>query len=131
MLVAWGAQACVGLSLLLGWVRQGRPRGAALVLSHVGLAVVSLAMWVALVATGDTVWGWLAFGILSVANGFGDALMVRRFVRTSHTSRGMLRDYGGAIAAVVRGRLGRRVGFHAVFSGVVYFGSLGVCVALS
>jgi hypothetical protein len=47
--------------------------------------------------------------------------------RTGTTSK--RRNYPVAIAAIFRGEMPPRVTFHALFSGVVSFGCLGVCIA--
>lgn len=120
-------QAIAGVMLLTGWWRHGRaiaPR----VLTHVALGLVGLGTWVTFTITGAVVWGWIAFAAITVGNGVGDSLMIRRFRRQRGYAAGMWSDYGAAIAAVFRGRMPRTVAFHALFAGVVYFTTLGVCI---
>ncbi len=126
VLAAWIVQGSVGIALLLGWLSHGRPRAAPL-LTHVAISVVALGLWVGFVASGQLVWGWSAFVLVTIGNGFGDSLLVARSRRLSGR-HGFAKDYKTAVATVFAGRLPRKVSFHALFSGVVYFGCLAACL---
>jgi len=131
VLAFWVIQAAVGVALFVAWLRHGRGGSAGMVLTHVALAIVGLALWIAFLATGAVLPAWLAFAALTVGNGVGDTMLVRRYRRTSGSTDTFWKAYGGAIAATFRGALPRRVVFHALFAGVVYFTCLGVCIAAS
>ena len=133
VLIAWIVQAAVGVALLIGWMRHrrsgpaGRAGGVPL-LAHVGLVLVALGLWIAFLLTGSAWLAWTTFALLTVALSFGDVLLVRRARRMAGERAPSLRDYGAAISAVFRGRMPGRVTFHALFSPVVYFSCLGVCI---
>jgi hypothetical protein len=93
--------------------------------------LAAFASWTTFAISGGLAWAWCAVGILTAGIGFGDYMMVRRYRHLEGSSRPGLGDYGPAIGAVFTGRLPVRVAFHAVFSAVVYFGSLGVAIAAS
>lgn len=97
-------------------------------MTHVALGVGALALWVTSTVTGVLVWAWAAFALLTVGNGVGDSLLIARSRRTRRRSEGFFPDYGAAIAGVFRGEMPWTVVFHALFSGVVYFTCLGVCI---
>jgi hypothetical protein len=68
-LIAWIITALGGLALAFHWARHGglrqqegirTPRLA----THLGTAVVGLGLWIAYLASGDTVLAWLAVGML-------------------------------------------------------------------
>lgn len=122
MLVPWLLQAAVGLVLL----RRGR-RGA-LVVGHVGLSLVGLALWVGFAVAGQEALGWSAFGLLTVGNVLGDTMLVQRSRRALGTGASGRADYLAAIRSVFAGLFPRPVTFHALFAGVVYFGSLAACL---
>lgn len=128
MLGVWIIQAAVGVSLLVTWARHGRRTAAAAVLAHVSFMVIGLALWVTYLATGGALWPWLAVTTLCVGIPFGEVMMVRRSRRIRGTRRPRLADYGAAIGTVFAGRMPPRVGFHALFSAAVFFGSLGVAI---
>src|SRR5690606_8150692 len=113
----------VGVSLLVSWWRHGRSSAPTVVI-HVSSIIIGLALWVAFIITGALLPAWLAFAVITIGNGFGDALMVRRHRRVA----GPTASYGSAIVAALRARFPPRVTFHACFSGVVYFLCLGVCI---
>jgi manganese efflux pump family protein len=77
-LAAWLCTAAAGAYLIAGW-RAGRgprrPRRAGLVpvtvLSHFGLAVAGLGIWVAFVITGTAVLAWLGVGLIVLIAGLG------------------------------------------------------------
>jgi len=131
MIVAWVIQAGAGVALLAGWIRHARGAGRRAVIVHVVLMLSALAAWTLFAFTGELVWAWCACAILTVGIGFGDYMMVRRHRALEGQSRPGLGDYGPAIGAVFRGRMPAKVTFHAVFSAVVYFGSIGVAIAAS
>ena len=133
VLGAWVIQACVGVVLLVGWLRHsGVPgagaRGRAAVLAHLLLSLVALGLWVAFVLTHRILLGWVSLGGLTVGNALGDLLLVRRSRRASGNGLSWRADYGTAIRNVFTGRFPRRVAFHALFAGVVYFGALAACL---
>ena len=127
VLIAWLVQSAVGIALLLNWWRHGR-RAAPRVIVHVALGVVALGLWIALLATGAALWGWIAFALITIGNGIGDSMLVRRWRSTIGPSAGFWGDYGRAIRDVFRGRMPRAVTFHALFAGVVYFSCLAACI---
>jgi hypothetical protein len=124
VLVAWVVQAVAGVLLLT----RARRRGGTVAV-HACVSVVALGLWTAFVATDRVGWGWAAFGTLTVGNGVGDALLVRRSRRALGPGASGRADYGAAIRGVFAGRFPRLVTFHALFAGIVYFGSLAACVA--
>lgn len=126
VLAAWLIQAAVGGTLFVSWLR-GKRRAAPTVIPHVGAGLLGLVLWGVFLADGGVLAAWLAFAVITVGNGFGDAILLSR----SRELRGpstLRKGYVGAVADTFAGRMPRRVTFHAVFSGVVYFSCLGVCV---
>jgi len=127
VLAAWVIQASVGVSLAVSWWRQGR-HGASTVRAHAAASAVGLALWVTFVVTANLVAAWSAFVAITVGNTYGDEMLLGRVrSRTGTTSK--RRNYPVAVAAIFRGQMPPRVAFHALFAGVVYFSSLGVCIA--
>ena len=127
VLLSFVIQASVGASLLATWWRRGR-RGALTVNVHWVAALVGLGLWTAFTATDSLVAAWGAFAAITVGNTYGDKMLLARVHHhTGTTSK--LRNYPVVVAAILRGRMPRRVAFHALFAGVVYFGCLGVCIA--
>ncbi len=131
LLGAWVIQVGVGIALFVGWLRHAHGAGRPAVSAHVSLMLIAFASWTVFVATDAVVWAWCAWAILTVGIGFGDYMMVRRYRGLEGMTRPGLGDYAPAIGAVFRGRMPGKVAFHAVFSAVVYFGSLGVAIAAS
>lgn len=123
VLVTWLIQSAVGVSLFVSWWQYGR-RGSPTVTIHVSAALVGLTLWITFIVTDALLPAWLAFAAITLGNGFGDAMMVRRHRRVAGASA----SYGSAIVAALRGRMPPRVTFHACFAGVVYFLCLGVCI---
>jgi hypothetical protein len=78
-LMAWFVTAAVGSYLLAGWLSAGgrrRKRPAAglvpiTVLSHFGLAITGLGLWLAFVITGTRVLAWLGVGLIVLIAGLG------------------------------------------------------------
>jgi len=80
-LAAWLGTAAAGAYLIAGWRagwgsrRPRRPRRAGLVpvtvLSHFGLAVAGLGIWVAFLITGTAVLAWLGVGLIVLIAGLG------------------------------------------------------------
>ncbi len=79
-LVAWFFTAAAGSRLLAGWLAARGPRGRrrgsaglvpATVLSHFGLAVTGLGLWVAFVITGTPGLAWLGVGLIVLIAGLG------------------------------------------------------------
>jgi len=128
VILAWVIQAAVGVTLLVSWARHARGRDAGLVLTHVMMMVGFLVPWTAFLATDAVAWAWAGFAILLGFIGFGDAVMVRRARAVTGVSEPGAHDYWQAVRVALKGRLGRRVTFHALFAPVVFFGSLAVCI---
>ncbi len=121
LLGAWILQAGVGLSLAVSWWRLGR-RHVRTVGGHIVSSLVGLAAWSAYVVSGSLLAAWAAVAAITVGNTLGDEMLLRRVRhRTGSTSK--RRNYPAAVAAIFRGRMPARVAFHALFAGVVYFGS--------
>lgn len=121
-------QLLVGVLLLAGWARYARGAGAGPVLAHIALMVGYLVPWAVFIVTGQPVWAWGAVGVLCVGIPFGDVLMVHRSRRMRGERRPGLHDYGAAIGDVLAGRMPAKVALHALFGGVVFFGSVGVAI---
>lgn len=126
VLVVWLVQAASGVALLSRRLAHGRP--SSLVVSHVGLSVAALACWAAFTGTGAVAWGWVAFALVTAVNTVGDTMLIGRSRRLSGRSGSFRADYGAAIRATLRGRLPRRVTFHALFAGAAYFTALAACL---
>jgi len=122
VLIAWLVQGAVGVSLL--WGR----RATALVVLHVLPVAVVLGLWIWFTAGGPLIVGWAVFAVLVFALTFGDAMMVRRATPLLAPDVSGARRYLATLGLVFRGRLPRRVVFHAVFSAVVFFGALAACL---
>lgn len=127
VLGAWLVQGSVGIALLVRWARTGRP-SAVTVFTHVVLGLAGLALWTVFLMSSNVVPAWLAFGLITVGNGFGDVMLVRRWRRMSGTTSGFWSDYGKTVGAAFRGELPKPVLFHSLFSGVVYFSCLAACI---
>ena len=130
VLVLMAIQAAAGVLLLAGWMR-GTRRGGPVVLTHVSAGLLTVVFWVLFLVQGPVWAAWTAFGIMTVGNAVGDSMLVKRWQRMNDSSRGFWRSYGAAIASVFAGEMPRRVAFHALFAGVVYFVTLGVCIGAS
>lgn len=128
VLAAWVVQAAVGVSLLVSWARHARGRNRGLVLTHATAMIAFAAVWIVFIITDGLVWAWAGFAVLAIFIGFGDATMVRRSRAVLGESNPGLRDYGPAVRVALSGRLGRRTGFHALFSALVFFPCLAVCI---
>ncbi|GGR46285.1 hypothetical protein J2S40_003669 [Nocardioides luteus] len=127
VLVAWLVQAAAGAVLLTGWLRHGRvyPR---IVLTHVAISVIAVACWITYVLTDRVLWGWVAFGLLNIGNALGDTMLLRRTRRLGGSHLSTINAYKLAVRSIFKRRLPVRVGFHAIFAGVVYFSSLAICL---
>lgn len=130
VLAAWAIQATVGVTLFVSWLRHAQGRSAALVITHAVAMVAFLAPWTAFILTGRVLWAWIGFVVLTAFIGFGDATMVRRARRLRGWTRGW-GDYFPAVGVALSGAFGWRVTFHMLFSAVVFFGCLVVCIATS
>ncbi|GGC84401.1 hypothetical protein GCM10011512_09040 [Tersicoccus solisilvae] len=111
-----------------GTLRNAAGRSASTVLTHVGLSLTGLALWIGFLVSGNVLPAWLALAAITAGNSLGDSLLIARGRRLTGERRGFWPDYGAAIAAVFRGRMPRTVIFHALFAGVVFFSCLGVCI---
>lgn len=127
VLAVWIVQASVGTWLLIGWARHGRPNPGP-VIAHAALMVGTLTLWVLFLATGDVLWAWATLAGFMLGIPFGETMMVRRSRRLRGITDGSAADYGRSIADVFRGRMPAKVAFHALFSAVVFFSCLGVCI---
>lgn len=128
VLLAWIIQAAVGLTLFIDWLRQARGRGARTVVSHIVLSLAGLVFWVWFLSTGTVALAWIAFAIITAGNTFGDIMLLRRARRLAPESTTVWQRYKVAISAIFGRELPPRVSFHALFSAVVYFTCLGVCI---
>lgn len=125
ILGGWLVQGAVGATLAVAWWR-GR-RTSRTVVAHVLSSLVGVAAWTTYVVTDALVAAWVAVLAITIGNGFGDEMLLQRVQhRTGTTSK--RRNYPAAIGAIVRGQMPARVAFHAMFAGVVYFGSLIIAV---
>jgi hypothetical protein len=127
VLVAWLAQVGVGIVLLTRWFRAGRIH-APTILTHVGLSVLGLALWVTYVFTDQVLWAWGALLLITVGNGLGDTMLLRRARAIGGRDLSVLKAYGVALRAMFKGRMPWPVAFHALFAGVVYFSTLAICI---
>jgi hypothetical protein len=128
VLVAWIIQGAVGLTLFLDWLRREPRRGARTVIPHVLLTLAGLLFWVGFTVTGALAAAWISFAIITAGNIFGDTMLLGRARRIAPDATTIRQRYAVAIVSIFRRALPRRVSFHAVFSAVVYFPCLGVCV---
>ncbi|MFE6997520.1 hypothetical protein ACFVAE_16280 [Microbacterium sp. NPDC057659] len=128
VLAAWVVQAAVGVSLLVSWARHAKGRNRGLVLTHATAMIAFAVVWIVFIVTGGVGWAWAGLGVLAVFIGFGDATMVRRARAVRGETNPGLRDYGPAIGVALSGSLGRRTRFHALFSALVFFPCLAVCI---
>ncbi|MEJ1088939.1 hypothetical protein WDU99_11475 [Microbacterium sp. Mu-80] len=128
ILGAWIVQAVAGIALLVGWARHAHGAGARAVITHVVVVLACLASWIVFVATGGVLWAWLAVVGLCIGIPFGETQMVARSRQVRGAAPAGMRDYVRAIGTVFTGRLPALVTFHAIFSAVVFFGSVGVAI---
>ncbi|MFE6736892.1 hypothetical protein [Microbacterium sp. NPDC057650] len=128
VLVAWIIQASVGVSLLVSWARYAKGRNAGLVLTHAAAMIAFAALWIVFIVTGAPVWAWVGFVVLVLFIGLGDATMVRRARTVLGESRPGMGDYIPAARVSLAGRLGGRTRFHMLFSALVFFPCLVVCI---
>jgi hypothetical protein len=91
-LIAWIITALGGLALAFHWARHGglrqqegirTPRLA----THLGTAVVGLGLWIAYLASGDTVLAWLAVGVLVVVALIGISMLLLSLRGQTNTIR--------------------------------------------
>ncbi len=128
VLVLWLVQAAVGVTLFVSWLRHAHGRGARTVVTHVVSSLTGLAFWIWFVATGALAPAWIAFVVITIGNGFGDVMLLQRARRLDPAATTTAKAYRVAVSGAFRGALPPRVSFHAIFSGVVYFSCLGVCI---
>jgi hypothetical protein len=128
VLIAWIIQGAVGLTLFVDWLRRGPRRGARTVIPHVVLTLLGLALWVGFMVTGALAAAWISFAILTAGNIFGDMMLLRRARRIAPGATTIRQGYAAAVSSILRRALPPRVSFHALFSAVVYFPCLGVCL---
>jgi hypothetical protein len=128
VLGAWLIQASVGVALLVGWFRSGRVAPVQMVAAHVALGVAGLGLWLLFLIDSNIAAAWLAFLLITVGNGLGDGMLIRRWRRMSGSTSGLWSAYREILRAAFHRKLPKRVVFHSLFSGVVYFSCLGVCI---
>jgi hypothetical protein len=80
------------------------------------------------VLSDQVLYAWAAFVMITIGNGFGDNMLLRRTRRAGGSHLSTLNTYRMAVRSIFKGRLPFQVGFHAIFAGVVYFATLAVCV---
>ncbi len=127
VLVAWLVQAAVGVLLLTSWLGRRRtpPRT---VVTHVTLSVLGVASWITYVLADRLLWAWVALGLITVGNAFGDMVLLRRTRAMGGSHLSTVNAYRLALRSMFKGRLPLRVSFHAMFAGVVWFSTLAVCI---
>lgn len=128
ILGAWVIQAVAGLTLLIKWARHARGKGASSVITHAAIMLACLASWAVYAFTDAILWSWLAWGALMIGIPFGERQMIGRARRLYNDNATGTRSYAIALRAVFTGKLPPLVTFHAVFSAVVFFGSLSVAI---
>jgi hypothetical protein len=79
--------------------------------THTNFAMVALGLWVVFIATDHVGWGWSAFALITVGNGFGDYLLVGRTRRLIGTRSSLLNDWARSVRAAFTGRLPARITF--------------------
>ena len=91
-LIAWIITALGGLALAFHWARHGglrqqegirTPRLA----THLVTAVVGLGLWIAYLASGDTVLAWLAVGVLVAVALIGISMLLLSLRGQTNTIR--------------------------------------------
>jgi hypothetical protein len=91
-LIAWIITALGGLALAFHWARHGglrqqegirTPRLA----THLGTAVVGLGLWIAYLASNDTLLAWLAVGVLVVVALIGISMLLLSLRGQTNTIR--------------------------------------------
>lgn len=87
-LAAWTINALIGIRMH-GIKRM--PVGV--VLAHASLLGVGYLSWIGYLATDRAAIGWFALAWLLVANGFGDAAVVRRWKKKEDGGKGLLGTY--------------------------------------
>jgi len=127
VLGAWLVQSGVGIGLLVSWLRHGH-RSAPKVVLHVGIGLAALALWIVFIVADNLIAACLTFILITVANAIGDLMLVARSRRIHGTTSKFWPDYWRAAGATFRGAMPKRVTFHALFSPVVYFLCLAVCI---
>jgi hypothetical protein len=128
VLVAWAIQAAVGLWMLVGWARHSRAHAGSIIM-HVALMLLALALWIAFIITDAVAFAWANVLVYCVGIPFGDSFMRRRGRRLrGGEKRPVGVEYWHFIVDVFRGGVPASVRFHGVFSGVVFFSSVGVSI---
>jgi hypothetical protein len=131
VLVLWLLAAAVGAMVLLQWLRRRRPGSAfpaRLVTAHLGTAVAGLSLWVGHLATGRLILAWLAFAVLNVTNGIGDAILTGRWRALAGAGPSWIADYRRAVVGVLKGRHPRSATLHALLAGLTFFSTLVACL---
>jgi hypothetical protein len=132
VLVLWLVTAAVGVTVLLRWLRRRRPGSAfpaRLVTTHLITALAGLSLWVGHLATGQLILAWLAFAVLNVTNGVGDAILTGRWRASAGAGPSWIADYRRALLGVLRGRHPRSAILHGLLGGLTFFCTLVACLA--
>jgi hypothetical protein len=126
-LVAWVITAGLGVSMMARWITRwiartrrhgtqpGRGRAPALNLTHFGLALTGLLVWISYVATGVTALAWVGCGLLLAVASLGMALVFRAPAPSPVTSlapAGPAARAPGTATAADRPGLTRRPGIY-------------------
>ena len=128
-LVSWALSILVGVAVLVQWWRRRGGRFPTLiVLSHIATALLGLYFWIGFVLGDGALWAWLAFAVLGVNNGLGDAILTGRFRAVSGTMGTWRQDYGSAIKSLVQGRRPKMASIHAILAGVTSVLVLVACL---
>ncbi|HEV2886829.1 MAG TPA: hypothetical protein VGX49_07965 [Jatrophihabitans sp.] len=131
VLILWLLAAAVGATVLLRWLRRRRPGSAfpaRLVATHLVTAVAGLSLWVGHLATGSLVLAWLAFAVLNVTNGVGDAILTGRWRALAGAGPSWIADYRQAVLGVLKGRHPRSAVLHGLLGGLTFFSTLVACL---
>ena len=92
-LIAWVSTALGGATMLVQWLRHGGARQgegirAPRLLTHAGLAVLGLALWIAFLVSEDGMFAWAAVVLLVIVGLIGATMFmiwIRGHNRREHT----------------------------------------------
>ncbi|GAB2989174.1 hypothetical protein [Nocardioides montaniterrae] len=130
VLVLLVVQSLLGVLALLRWrraLRTGASFPWPLVASHVLVADIATALWIARLVTDAGGWGWASFGVLLVGNGLGDLVLAGRWRLDAAVGGRWLTGWVSGAKGLLDPR--RRVGaLHATGAGVVTVLVLVACI---